>query len=146
MEFVRKDCSRLEEEAKYEKRRCYRLLLENIQEIGAFAELYPCDSKTASVNCLNYNVREVTDAIVRKYSKQLAEFVRNQLVTKYALNSFSTIGVRLLAPAINEEHIKVDVRRNERTESAKSAGERETTMPIEATNYCSLPSKFKEEK
>ena len=110
MEFVRNDCSRLEEEAKYEKRRCYRLLQENIQEIGAFAELYTCETRSVAVECLNYNVRKVTDAIVRKYSEQLAEFVRNQLVTKYALNGFSTIGVRLLAPAINEEHIKVDVR------------------------------------
>lgn len=111
MELVRNDCSKLEEEAKYEKRRCYRLLQENIQEIGAFAELYPCETMREAAICLDYNVREVTDAIVRKYSKQLAEFVRNQLVTKYALNSFSTIGVRLLAPAINEEHIKVEVRR-----------------------------------
>ena len=38
MEFIRNDCSKREEEAKYEKLRCYRLLKENIQEIGAFAE------------------------------------------------------------------------------------------------------------
>lgn len=110
MEFVRNDCSKREEEAKYEKLRCYRLLQENIQEIGAIAELYPCETRIGAVECLKYNVRKVTDAIVRKYSEQLAEFVRNQLVTKYATNSFSIIGVRLLAPAINEEHIKVDVR------------------------------------
>ncbi len=111
MELVRNNCSRLEEDAKYEKRRCYRLLKENIIEIGAFAELYPCDTMRGAVDCLNNNVRRATESIVRKYSEHLAEFVHNQLVTKYALNSFSTFCVRLLAPAINEEHIKVDVRK-----------------------------------
>ena len=38
MEFVRNDCSKREEEAKYEKLRCYRLLKENIQEIGALED------------------------------------------------------------------------------------------------------------
>ena len=110
IELVRNDCSKREEDAKYEKLRCYRLLKENIQEIGAFAELYPCDTMSGAVDCLKNNVRRVTDSIVRKYSEHLAEFVHNQLVTKYALNSVSTFCVRLLAPAINEEHIKVDVR------------------------------------
>lgn len=106
MELVRNDCSRLEEEAKYEKRRCYRLLQENIQEIGAFAELYPCETMREAAICLDYNVRKVTDAIVRKYSKQLEEFVRNQLVTKYALNSFSTIDNDkiLFVPAKHRDH------------------------------------------
>lgn len=111
MELVRNNCSRIEEDAKYEKRRCYRLLKENIVEIGTFVELYPCDTMRGAVDCLNNNVRKATDSIVRKYSEHLAEFVHNQLVTKYALNNFSTICIRLLAPAINEEHVKVDVRK-----------------------------------
>lgn len=110
MEFVRESCRTREYEARCVKRRCYRLLEENIKEIGAFAELYPCDMMRSAVDCLEYNVRKVTDSIVRKYAEQLAEYVRNQLVTKYALNSFSTFGVRLLAPAINEEHVKVEIR------------------------------------
>ncbi len=110
MEFVRNDCSKREEEAKYEKLRCYRLLEENIQEIGAFAELYPCDTMRGAVDCLKYNVYKITDSIVRKYSEQLAEFVQKQLTTKYVLNKFSTVNVCLLAPALNEDHIKVKVR------------------------------------
>ena len=110
MEFVRNDCSKREEEAKYEKLRCYRLLEENIQEIGAFAELYPFDTMRGAVDCLKYNVHKITDSIVRKYSEQLAEFVQEQLTTKYALNRFSTVDVCLLAPALNEDHVKVKVR------------------------------------
>lgn len=110
MEFVRNDCSKREEEAKYEKLRCYRLLEENIQEIGAFAELYPCDTMRGAVDCLKYNVHKITDSIVRKYSEQLAEFVQKQLTTKYVLNRFSTVDVCLLAPALNEDHVKVKVR------------------------------------
>jgi hypothetical protein len=110
IEFIRNDCSKREEEAKYEKLRCYRLLEENIQEIGAFAELYPCDTMRGAVDCLKYNVYKITDSIVRKYSEQLAEFVQEQLTTKYALNRFSTVNVYLLAPALNEDHVKVKVR------------------------------------
>lgn len=85
-------------------------LKENIQEIGAFAELYPCDTMRGAVDCLKYNVYKITDSIVRKYSEQLAEFVQEQLTTKYALNRFSTVNVCLLAPALNEDHVKVKVR------------------------------------
>ena len=110
MEFVRNDCSKREEEAKYEKLRCYRLLEENIQKIGALAELYPCDTMRGAVDCLKYNVYKITNSIVRKYSEQLAEFVQKQLTTKYVLNRFSKVDVCLLAPALNEDHIKVKVR------------------------------------
>jgi len=110
MEFVRNYCSKREEEAKYEKLRCYRLLEENIQEIRAFAELYPFDTMRGAVDCLKYNVHKITDYIVRKYSEQLAEFVQKQLTTKYVLNRFSTVDVCLLAPALNEDHVKVKVR------------------------------------
>lgn len=110
MELVRNDCSMREEEAKYEKLRCYRLLNENIQEIEAFAEFYPYETMSGALDCLKYNIHKITDSIVHKYTEQLAEFVRNQLIEKYAINRFSTIGVTLLAPAINEDHIKVKTR------------------------------------
>lgn len=111
MEFVCESCRIRENEAEYIKHRCYRLLeKKNIHEIGAFAELYPYDMMRSAIDCLEYNVYKVTDSIVRKYAEQLAEYVRNQLVNKYALNSFSTFCVRLLAPAMNEEHVKVEIR------------------------------------
>lgn len=110
MEFVRSNCERREAEAMYEKRRCYKLLQENIIEISSFAELYPCEMMRSAVDCLDYNVRKITDSIVRKYAEQLAEYVRNQLITKYALNKFSTFCVRLLAPSLNENHIKVEIK------------------------------------
>lgn len=110
MEFVRSNCEQREEEAMYEKRRCYKLLQENIVEIGAFAELYPCELMRSAVDCLDYNVRKITDSIVRKYAEKLADYVRDQLMTKYALNKFSTFGVRLIAPSLNENHIKVEIK------------------------------------
>lgn len=64
----------------------------------------------SAVDCLDYNVRKVTDSIVHKYAEELAEYVRNQLTTKYRLTKFSAFSVRLLAPAISEEHVKVDVK------------------------------------
>lgn len=110
MEFIRSNCEKREAEAVYEKRRCYKLLQENILEIGALAELYPVEMMRSAVDCVDYNVHKVTDSIMRKYAEQLAEYVRNQLVTKYVLNKFSTFGVRLLAPALNEEHVKVEIK------------------------------------
>lgn len=110
MEFICNNCKIREEEALHEKRRCYKLLQENIIEIGAIAELYPVDMMRSAVDCLDYNVRKVTDSIVRKYAEQLAEYVRNQLTTKYVFNKFSTFGVKLLAPSLNENHIKVEIK------------------------------------
>ena len=113
LEFVRINCQEREEEALHEKRRCYKLLQENIIEIGAIAELYPVDMMRSAVDCIDYNVRNVTDSIVRKYAEQLAEYVRNQLTTKYALNKFSTFRVSLFAPSLNENHIKVEIKEDE---------------------------------
>lgn len=110
MEFVRSDCERRKAEAMYEKGRCFKLLQENVLEIGAMAELYPVDMMRSAVDCLDYNVRKVTDSIVRKYTELLAEYVRNQLTTKYALNKFSIFGIRLLAPSLNEDHVKVEIK------------------------------------
>lgn len=110
MEFVRSNCEQREAEAMYEKRRCYKLLQENIVEIGAIAELYPCELMRSAVDCLDYNVHKITDSIVRKYAEHLDEYVRDQLTRKYALNKFSTFGVRLLAPALTEEHVKVEIK------------------------------------
>ena len=110
MEFVRSSCEQRELDAINEKRRCYKLFEENILEIATFVELYPCDMMSSAVDCIDYNVRKATDSIVRKYAEHLAEYVRNQLMTKYALNKFSTFCVRLLAPSLNEEHIKVEIK------------------------------------
>lgn len=109
-EFIRDSCRRREAEARSEIHTCHKLLQENIVEIGAITELCPCDMMCHAVDCLDVNVREVTDSIVRKYAEHLAEYARNQLMTKYRLNRFSTFRVRLFAPAINEEHIKVEIR------------------------------------
>lgn len=110
MEIVEIHCGMREYEARLVQYKYERLLKCGIQEICARAELYPCDTIRSAVDCLDYNVRKVTDTIVRKYAEQLAEYVQNQLMTKYRLTKFSAFGVRLLAPAITEEHIKVDVR------------------------------------
>lgn len=99
-----------EYESRLVQLKCHRLLEQNIQEIGACAELYPCDMMRDAVNCLDYNVRKVADSIVRKYSEELAEYIRNRLTTKYALKTYSAFGVRLLAPALNENHIKIDIK------------------------------------
>lgn len=110
MEFVRSKCEQREAEAMYEKRRCYKLLQENILELDAFVELSPYESMRSAVDYLDHNVREMTYSIVRKYAEQLAEYVRKQLTTKYALNKFSKFGVRFLAPSLNENHIKVEIK------------------------------------
>jgi hypothetical protein len=110
MEFVQQRCRIRENEAEFLKHKCLKLLQENIIEISSFAELYPCEMMSSAEDCLDYNVHKITDSIVRKYAEQLAEYVRNQLMTKYALNKFSTFGVRLLAPSLNEEHIKVEIK------------------------------------
>lgn len=110
MEFVQQRCRIRENEAEFLKHKCLKLLQENIIEISSFAELCPCEMMHSEVDCLDYNVHKITDSIVRKYAEQLAEYVRNQLMTKYALNKFSTFGVRLLAPSLNEEHIKVEIK------------------------------------
>ena len=104
MELIETHCRMREYEAKLVQTKCNRLLQENIQEI------YPCDTMRRAVDCLKYNVYKITDSIVRKYSEQLAEFVQEQLTTKYVLNRFSTVNVCLLAPALNEDHVKVKVR------------------------------------
>lgn len=110
MEFVRYNCQKREEEAMYEKCRCYKLLQENIIELSTYTELYPCELIRSAVDCLDYNVRKATDSIARKYAEQLYDYVRDQLIRKYVLNKFSKFCVRFLAPAINENHIKVEIK------------------------------------
>lgn len=110
MELVETHCRMREYEARLVQYKYNRLLKNNIQQIAARAELYPCDTMRSAVDCLDYNVRKVADSIVRKYAEELAEYVRNQLTTKYRLTKFSAFGVRFLAPAINEEHVEVDVK------------------------------------
>lgn len=111
MEAVTTHCRMREYEAILLQRKCYRLLQENIQEIGVSPELYPFDTMRGTVDYLKFAVRKATASIVRKYAEQLADFVHNQLVTKYALDIFSLVDVRLLAPAINEEHIKINIKK-----------------------------------
>lgn len=110
MELAETHCRMREYEARLVQYKYNRLLKNNIQQIEACAELYPCDTMRSATDCLDYNVRKVTDAIVRKYAEQLAEYVRNQLTTKYKLSNFAAFSVRLLAPAITEEHLEVNIR------------------------------------
>lgn len=110
MELAETHCRMREYEAKLVQCKYNRLLKKNIQQIAARAELYPCDTMRSAVDCLDYNVRKVADSIVRKYAEQLAEYVRNQLTTKYRLTKVSAFSVRLLAPAITEEHIEIDIK------------------------------------
>lgn len=109
LKHMREYCSSVEAAALDEKHRCYNVLKKNSIEIGAVAELYPVETMRGALRCLDSNVQKVVDAIVRKYTEQLAEHVRNQLVTKYALRNFSAFGVRLLAPVLTDEHIKVEI-------------------------------------
>lgn len=110
IKFMYDDCERRKADALCIERRCAKLIQENIIEISAIVELWPCDMMRHAVDCLNSNVNRATAAIVRKYAEQLAEYVRNQLTTKYALRKFSTFGIRLLAPKLNETHIQIDIK------------------------------------
>ena len=110
IEIIRSECERREQEAMYEKHRCYKLLQENIIELSIYTKLYPCDMMCSALDCLDSSVRKVTDCLARKYAEQLADYVRDQLTRKYALNKFSTFAVRLLAPSLNEEHVKVEIK------------------------------------
>ena len=109
IEFLRKDCVTLMSEVSSEKTRCFNLLKKHLVEIVSCAELSQADTYLEANSCLNANVRAVTDAIVRKYTEQLSEYVRNELMSKYKLNRFRKFEVRLLAPALNEDHIKVKI-------------------------------------
>lgn len=110
LEFVRDACRRRERDAEYEKARCHKLLRENIIEIGALVDLPPAHTYQHAAEYLDCAVRKVSDAIVRKYTEQLAEYVHNQLLRKYMFNNFATFGVRLLAPALTEDHITIDIK------------------------------------
>ena len=110
LEFVRDSCRRRELDAEYEKARCHKLLQENVIEIGALANLPPARTHQQATEYLDCTVRKVSDAIVRKYTEQLAEYVHKQLLTKYLVNNFTTFGVRLLAPALTEDHITIDIK------------------------------------
>lgn len=109
LEFVRCHCEMREAKARYETNRCYNLLQKNILNIGAITEMLPIDTYQAAITQLDSNVYAVADAIVRKYTEHLAEYVHNQLTSKYMFNRFTIVGVRLLAPALTEDHIKIDI-------------------------------------
>jgi hypothetical protein len=110
LEFIRDACKRRELDAEYEKARCHKLLRENIVEIGALADLPPARTYQQATEYLDCTVRKVSHAIVYKYTEQLAEYIHDQLLKKYMLNNFATFGVRLLAPALTEDHIKIDIK------------------------------------
>ena len=110
MELAETRCRMREYEATLVQCKCDRLLKDNIQEIGALAELYPVDTYRDATACLDNSVRAITNSIVRKYTERLSEYVRNQLTSKYMFNRFGKYGVRLLAPALNEDHIKIDIK------------------------------------
>lgn len=109
IESVLHFCEMREQEALYTELRCNKLLNENIREIQAYAELYPSRTMQCAMKHLDSTVNKVADAIVRKYADQLAEYVRNQLINNYRLVNFSIVAVSFLAPALNEDHIKVEV-------------------------------------
>ena len=110
MELVEIRCRMREYEATLVQRKCDRLLKDNIQEIGAFDELYPVDTYRDAIACLDNSVRAVANAIVRKYTERLSEHIRNQLTSKYMFSRFGKYGVRLLAPTLTEDHIKIDIK------------------------------------
>lgn len=109
IEFIQHHCKMREHEALCETLRCNKLLNENICEIQAHAELYPSGTMRYAATQLDYCVYKVANAIVRKYTERLAEYVRNRLIDNYRLVNFSTVAVSFLAPSLNEEHIKVEV-------------------------------------
>ena len=110
LEAVETRCRMREYEAKLVQCKCNRLLKDNIQEIGALAELYPADTYRDATACLDNSVRAVANAIICKYTKRLSEYVRNKLTSKYMFNKFGKYGVRLMAPTLNEDHIKIDIK------------------------------------
>lgn len=107
--FILDNCRRREAEALHEVIRCHKLMQENMIEVEALADFDPVQTMRGAVDCLNYNVYKITDAIVRKYTERLAEYVRDKLTSEYMFNRFTTFGVRLLAPALTEDHIKVQI-------------------------------------
>ena len=110
LEFVRDACRRRRLDAEYEKAKYHKLLLENIIEIGALVNLPPACTYQQATEYLDCAVRKASHAIVCKYTEQLAEYAHNQLSRKYMFNNFTTFGVRLFAPALTEDHIKIDIK------------------------------------
>lgn len=107
--FILDNCRMREAAAQTEAKRCYYLLDKNIIVIGAHAEFWPVDTMRDAVNCLDSNVHKVTAAIVHKYTELLAEYVKHKLTSEFMFNKFAAFEVRLLAPALTEDHIEVHV-------------------------------------
>lgn len=110
IKYIHDNCKLREAEALHEALRCHKLMRENMIEVEALAEFYPMQTMQGAVDILNYNVYKITDAIVRKYMERLAEYVRDKLTSEYMFNRFTTFGVRLLAPSLTEDHVKVYIK------------------------------------
>lgn len=110
MKFIRDNCKLREAEALHEVLRCHKLLRENTIEVEALVEFYPMQTTRDAVDIFNYNVCKITDAIVRKYTERLSEYVRDKLTSEDMFNRFTTFGVRMLAPALTEDHVKVYIK------------------------------------
>ena len=108
--YILDNCRLREAEARYEVVRVHKLLHDNTMQIESRVEFYPMNTMRDAVDCLNYNVRAVSDSIVRKYTERLAAYVHDKLREEYMFNKFAVFGVRLTAPALTEDHIEVFIK------------------------------------
>lgn len=105
--YILDNCRMREAEAQYEVLRCHKLLHDNTMQIESRVKFFPMDAMHGAVECLNFNVRALSDAIVRKYTERLAEYIHDKLLAEYMVSNYTVLGVRLTAPALTEDHIEV---------------------------------------
>lgn len=105
--YILDNCKMREAEAQHEVLRCHKLLHDNTMQIESRMEFFPMNTMRGAVECLNSNVRALSDAIVRKYTERLAAYIHDKLLDKYTVSNYSVFGVRLTAPALTEDHIEV---------------------------------------
>ena len=110
MKYIVDNCKLREAEARYEVVRVHKLLYDNTMQIESRVEFFPMNTMRGAVDCLNFNVRAVSDAIARKYTERLAAYIHDKLRKEYMLNKFTVFGVRLTAPALTEDHIEVFIK------------------------------------
>lgn len=105
--YILNNCRMREAAAQHEVLRCHKLLHENTMQIVSRVEFFPMDTMRGAVECLNFNVRALSDAIVRKYTERLASYIHDKLLANYMVSNYTVLGVRLTAPALTEDHIEV---------------------------------------
>ena len=110
MKYIVDNCKLREAEARYEVVRVHKLLYDNTMQIESRVEFFPMNTMRGAVDCLNVNVRALSDAIVRKYTERLATYVHDKLLKEHMFNNFTVFGVRLIAPALTEDHIEVFIK------------------------------------